>query len=94
MKLSFVGNTTMIKSPQICRMVLSDGLESAESAFKNWCDVLLLEAMQRSGWFKAPGEKATALRIDELSPGATLPLVQDLLQIMADAGFLILEEDW
>lgn len=71
-----------------CRVNLPSSFSEAESKFQRWCDVLLLDAMQRSGWFRQAEEAATAEQITQEMPGATGQLVHDLLHILKDASFL------
>ncbi len=77
----------------MCRLSLPSGFDEGESAFQRWCDVLLLDAMQRSGWFKQTGDSATATEIAHRMPGAGKQLLHDLLQILEDASFLRKEDN-
>ena len=76
-----------------CRVSLPPGFNDAESGFQRWCNVLLLDAMQRSSWFQQAGDCATAEQIMQKMPGATGQLGQDLLQILKDASFVQLQDD-
>lgn len=67
------------------------GFDEAEAAFLRWCDVLLLEAMQRCGFMLASGEGLTANEMAGQMPGASLTLITDLLQMLKDAAFLQLQ---
>ena len=67
------------------------GFDEGESSFERWCDVLLLDAMQRSDCFKQSGESATAEQIQHKMPGASTQLLHDLLHILINASFIHIE---
>lgn len=76
-----------------CRNDLPSNMDAAVAVFERWCLVLLLDAMQRAGWFRVPGDSATAAWILANSPGGRARTIAELLQILDAAGFVTTVQD-
>ena len=71
-----------------CRDDLPRDMDAAVAVFERWCVVLLLDAVQCAGWFKVPGDSATAAEVLAKSPGGRARTIAELLQILEAAGFV------
>ena len=76
-----------------CRVALPDNLIEKEATFDRWCAVLLLDGLQRAGWFLRSGSGASAPEVAAASPGATLGMVLDFFSILVEAGLLQVSGD-
>lgn len=51
-----------------------------------WVRLLLLEALQASGFFRTPGDSVTPERVQSRAPGAKARFVAEALGILTRAG--------
>ena len=62
------------------------GFEAAAEEFNVWVQLLLLEALQASGFFRTPDDSVTAERVQSKAPGANARFVAEALSILTRAG--------
>ena len=79
----------------LSRNDLEDGFEEDVRAFEAWCRLLLLDAVQRAGLFRQPGQAARladVLRLNRhpstASSAGHARMVEAVLDVLAAAGYL------
>lgn len=72
---------------------MGEAFEEAVRQFEEWCHLLLLDALQRAGFFQVAGQRAAAADIMRLnrraaSAGGHARMVDAALDILLAAGFI------
>lgn len=73
---------------QPLRNDLPSGFDAAIARFEAWCRLLLLDAMQRLGFFRAPGTVVTASALAAAVAPEHARLLSEILSILRAAGWL------